>query len=232
MKTIEFYPTDRETETNIPAPKPAKDYLPQWYKDTKIFDGVGPKFENGVISNKTVKSCIPFFDAYASGYIQETWCDIYVSAKDEYSFQYQFANTPPIVSHVERNSIKVSDEFLKIEFRWNTYWIPKLPKEYSLLFTHPLNRIDLPFTSVSGIIDSDYFYHSPYGNYPFYIKRGFEGIIPAGTPMFQMIPIKRESWQSKVMPLDERERDIRAAQTSKVFIGSYKRFFHKKKNYK
>ena len=50
---------------------------------------------------------------------------------------------------------------------------------------------------MSGIIDFDKSIHAQIGNIPFYIKRGFTGNIPAGTPMFQIIPIKREDWQSE-----------------------------------
>ena len=34
------------------------------------------------------------------------------------------------------------------------------------------------------------------GNLPFFLKSGFEGIIPAGTPIYQILPYKREDWQS------------------------------------
>jgi hypothetical protein len=62
---------------------------------------------------------------------------------------------------------------------------------------HPLNRVDLPFITISGIIDFDKSIHAPIGNIPFFIKKGFTGTIPAGTPMFQMIPFKREDWKSE-----------------------------------
>jgi hypothetical protein len=33
---------------------------------------------------------------------------------------------------------------------------------------------------------------------PFFVVKGFTGIIPAGTPYAQMLPFKREDWQSEV----------------------------------
>jgi hypothetical protein len=51
----------------------------------------------------------------------------------------------------------------------------------------------LPFTTLSGIHDTDGGLHE--GKIPFYIKSDFEGIIPAGTPIMQLIPIKRDSWK-------------------------------------
>ena len=55
---------------------------------------------------------------------------------------------------------------------------------------------------MSGIIDSDK-YSSP-GNLPFFIKEGFTGMIPAGTPYLQIVPIKRSSWK---MVLDNGKND-------------------------
>jgi hypothetical protein len=45
-------------------------------------------------------------------------------------------------------------------------------------------------------MDSDKFHGN--GNIPFFIKKNFEGIIPAGTPFAQIYPIKREKWKSWV----------------------------------
>ena len=72
-----------------------------------------------------------------------------------------------------------------------------MPDGYSGLIVHPLNRLDLPFFTISGTVDFDTFYYPKVTNIPFYIKKGFSGIIPKGTPMFQIIPVKREHWESK-----------------------------------
>jgi hypothetical protein len=71
----------------------------------------------------------------------------------------------------------------------------KLPDGYSAIFTHPLNRFDLPFITLSGVVDGPFVVHN--GNIPFHIKDGFEGVIPKGTPIMQIIPFKRENWESK-----------------------------------
>jgi hypothetical protein len=35
-------------------------------------------------------------------------------------------------------------------------------------------------------------------NFPFFIRKDFEGIIPAGTPIAQAIPFKRTDWEMSV----------------------------------
>jgi hypothetical protein len=66
---------------------------------------------------------------------------------------------------------------------------------------------------------------------PFYMKYGFKGIIPAGTPMYQIIPVKREEWNGVSSPFN---RDLQFIENSKVrskFWGGYKKHFWTKKSY-
>lgn len=85
-------------------------------------------------------------------------------------------------------------------FAWYPDWAVELPEGYSALYTHPLNRFDLPFFMTIGIIDNDKV-NLP-GTMPFFIAKGFEGTIPAGTPYAQIIPFKREDWKSEIIVED------------------------------
>jgi hypothetical protein len=233
MKKVEFYPSSRLSQLTVSPPKPASQYMPDWYKQTKVFGGDKPRFENGSITNTTVKACMPFFDAYNSGYIQETWTDIKFSFDSENkSFEYHCATSPDIIGHRMTPSVELSDIFRPHEFTWQFHWMPKLEKGYSMLITQPFNRFDLPFMNTTGIIDSDDFFNTSPGSYPFYIYKNFEGIIPKGTPMYQMIPIKRDSWESSSQKFNEEEHIKRISLSRSLFFGSYKKLFHKKKVYR
>jgi hypothetical protein len=72
----------------------------------------------------------------------------------------------------------------------------ELPEGYSALYTQPFNRFELPFLTTSGIVDNDKV-HLP-GTMPFFVLKGVAGILPAGTPYAQIIPFKREHWESEV----------------------------------
>jgi hypothetical protein len=50
--------------------------------------------------------------------------------------------------------------------------------------------------TVSGIIDNDKV-NLP-GSFPFFIKQGWTGILPAGTPYAQLLPFLREDWKSTI----------------------------------
>lgn len=228
---IEFYPSSKEVELLVPPPKPAAYYIPDWYKRIPKFSEKNVNILDLAEEGPNVKSCPPFADAMMTGYIQETWQDIVIGFKDG-QLALNFTTTPEIAgSRGDRIDLPIQKDFYQNEFVWRTPWIPKLPDGWSMLFMSPLNHVELPFVTVSGVMDSDKFYHVPNGNFPFYIKSGFTGVIPAGTPMFQMIPIKRESWESSIQEWDEEAQTKRQHEVRKKAFGGYKRFFHVRKSY-
>ena len=78
---IEFNPVSKLAELTVPPPKPAKEYLPDWYKNIKPFHTNPPEFNDLGRANRTVKMCMPFADSMTSGYIQESWQDINIEVK-------------------------------------------------------------------------------------------------------------------------------------------------------
>ena len=59
-----------------------------------------------------------------------------------------------------------------------------------------MNRPDSRFTCISGIVDCDG--HKEYVNFPFFFNTpNYTGIVKAGTPLVQVIPIKRDELMKK-----------------------------------
>jgi hypothetical protein len=229
MKIV-FTPASEEVASVVEPPVSAKRLMPDWYKKTPAFDSKNPVFNNRQISNTSIKMCMPFFDATTGGYIQKTWTDIFIGVRDN-SIVYHTALPPTLMSHRENVSVEINDSYYPVEYVWQRQWSAKLPKGYSLLITHPHNRLDLPFTTLSGLVDSDSYYHAPVGNIPFFVKKDFEGFIPAGTPMYQMIPVKRENWESEIKPFDKLESARLNHQIRRKFYGAYRDMFWHKKHY-
>lgn len=226
---IKFTPASKDVELLINPPMPAKQSIPEWFKKIPAFNPKKPSFQNNQIETN-LKMCMPFFDATTGGYIQKTWADIFIDIRDE-SVIYFNAISPDVMNHRTKKSIEVGDSYYPIEYIWQRQWSAKLPKGYSLLITHPHNRLDLPFTTLSGLVDSDAFYHTAVGNIPFYIKKGFQGLIPAGTPMYQMIPVKRDNWTSVIEPFDEIQSIKLNHQVRNRYYGAYRDMFWQKKTY-
>jgi hypothetical protein len=213
----------------VTPPKPAKNYLPEWYKKVPLYVDNEFKIDEAGMANTTLKACMPFLDAYTSGYIQETWCDIYI---DTFTGEYRYATSPAIMDHrqSDKQHFPKINGFCSQEFVWNQVWIPELPAGYSMLYIHPLNRFDLACQSLSGIVDHDELVMEKIATHPFFVREGFKGVIPKGTPMFQMIPIKRDSWNSVFEKFDNQLLS-KSLKIRQYFVGGYKKLFWKKKDY-
>jgi len=206
MKEITFKPANFVVEQFLEKPKPAKNYVPEWYKKSDAFIGGKLNFYNGY--NPDLKLCMPFFDTLTSGYVIELYQDIHVTT-DQAGNQY----------------LNVAEVWT-----WNVPWSMSTPKGYSTMFLHPINRYDLPFISTSGIVDTDMFALN--GNLPFFIREDFEGIIPKGTPIIQVIPFKRDSWISKSEEYNDIETSKLKFLMRSAMSGVYKKMFWQRKEYK
>jgi hypothetical protein len=115
--------------------------------------------------------------------------------------------------------------------KWINPWAITTPPGYSILFTAPMHRESV-FTILDGVVDTDT-YTSPV-NFPFVLNDwGFEGLIPAGTPMAQVIPFQRESWEMKIGAQDELiEQNKVTTKLRTRFFDSYKSQFRQVKEYK
>jgi hypothetical protein len=236
LKNIKFMPLSNDVKLAVDMPYPARKILPDWYKSAGAFHTKTPEINSHGKVNSTFKLCMPFYDAISGGYIQVTWSDIKIDFNEDTKVVTYYYHSPlEQISHRDRDPDKTfikTSGFYNSEFTWPQPWIPKLPKGYSVLYTHPLNRLDLPFMSTSGIVEADNdFVGSFPNNLPFYIKYGFTGIIPAGTPMYQIIPFKRENWKSQKIGLDEESQKRSMLILSKHFWGSYKKYWWVKKKW-
>jgi hypothetical protein len=114
--------------------------------------------------------------------------------------------------------------------KWMNHYTTVLPKGYSLFFTHPSNRFDLPFITMSGFVDTDV--HNIAVHLPFLIKKGWSGLIESGTPIAQIIPIKREYWKSDTTFVDEIEKIARYEKHNMKAHYAYKKNIWSRKSYK
>lgn len=229
-KKLEAFPATPIFEKITSTYVPAKKVMPDWYKNIKRLHDDELIVENRLV-NLSVKACMPYFDAMTMGYIMPTWCDVQVrktEAGPRLSWKSEY---DPVVERKDpsHNALPPYLGYSEWQFAWVSPWGLKTPPGYSLLITQPMNRPELPFMVASGIVDADDF-ASP-GIISFCIHEDFEGIIEAGTPMFQAIPVKRESWNLVENPeLGAEEAAKRAKNLGKI-VNGYKKDYWKPKTY-
>jgi len=190
----------------LPPPIPAVEGLPDWFKSMpqKAFNTISQS------DTETVKRCPPFIDAMTYGFLMPLPCDLRVE-NGEFSWDFDLPENS--VDNFTRSPIAFHDpsqiagtpffEEDRFAIKFNNFWSIEAPAGYSLLFTHPANRADLPFTTLTGLVDSD-LYHDSRINFPArWHDINFNGVLPKGTPVAQCMPVKRERWCSRVEPLSD-----------------------------
>ena len=209
----------------IPKIEPARLNIPEWYRRIPRYldDGNKPKIYGTGGTNAGVKTCVPVLDAITSGYVVRLHTDIIV---EDGSLTWSH-HIPPLSPRNEKISAQIPNVpgYTLFTSAWELFYNMKLPKGYSAIFTQPLNRFDLPFICSTGIMDMDTGVGP--GAVPFAVKEDFTGMIPAGTPIVQIIPFKREEWVSEYS-----EKEIKINWNPRSYAtGWYKKNLWKKKKY-
>lgn len=232
---IKFIPAKPELEGIFDPPRPANEFLPEWYKTQPGYSGGKKQILEDGNYNHTVKHCMPALDAMTLGYIIPLPQDIEVVDKEEggVTMQWPSDTFKQFSSHsIEQISSLPIDTNVWDPFAWKFHnpWIIKTPPGYSCLFVQPMWHEDLPFKCFSGVVDTDTYNIQPV-NFPCLFKNGFRGKIAMNTPMIQVIPFKRENWKSQVK--EKSTFDYRDWERSRRRFGHrYKKDYRQKKNYR
>jgi hypothetical protein len=227
-QNITFIPRNEIAKEYYPIP--ATKLIPDWYKNTQSYiNGKKQPIGDGTTAS-TIKKCIPVFDSITAGYLILLPADVFVSQKDN-APHYEWAGYGLIEFHP---LLQAPEHPAKNEFSYPKFlnqWGIKTPKGYSTLFVQPFHR-DAPFTILPGIVDTDSYFSQVH--FPFTLNNPkFEGLIPAGTPIAQVIPFKRNEWKMEI----GEEQDIADAKHVSIklnskFFDRYKSMFWDRKEYK
>jgi hypothetical protein len=215
-------------------PIPAIQGLPNWFKDmqaTAFNPLIGAQ-------DQTVKRCPPFIDAMTAGFLIPLPCDVKVENGTlswdmdlPVSSANAYTRSPLSLHHESQIAGTPFHEAGRMAVKFHNYWTIEAPEGYSILFTHPVNRQDLPFTTLTGMVDCDRYVDNRIHFPAYWHDHSFAGVLPKGTPIVQCIPVKRTSWQTKIEPLTEeateRLRELALAVSTEP--GTYRRDFRASK---
>ncbi len=240
---ISFVSTMPKTVDLFPEPVPAFKEIPSWFKKIlPFYEGNDTPIDG--VQRLTVKRCVAFLDMLSSGYIIKAPFDIYIDTTDgKQVFQIpkameSFSNSgikPMIGTHdikqVEGYPID-KDQYIEHIFRINPIWVAKGSKGVSAFFIQPQHHEVSPLYAVSAVIDIDSYPSD--GLLSFLVKKDFRGYVQKGTPLVQVIPFKRENWDSVINQNFDVNNKLKHQRFKirTMFNGGYKKYFWKKKVYK
>lgn len=196
----------KELEGLLPVPGPASESLPGWLKSmpAEAFSRVAGAADD------TVKRCPPFLDAMTAGFVMPLICDVRV---EQGEFTWQMDLPPSETLDFPRSPLGFHDPAQvlgtpladpdQILLKFHNPWAIEAPEGYSILFTHPANRHDLPFTTLTGLVDCDGFSNVAIHFPARWRDPSFQGVLPRGTPVAQCIPVKRERWKLEIATMEE-----------------------------
>jgi hypothetical protein len=178
----------------LARPTLARHALPEWLRAmprTAYSDTHGQDI-------RTVKQCPPFVDAMAHGFIIPLPCDISVNDGvlswdwDYPALSVESHPRSPISFHVPAQV--TGTPFFNPDaaiVKFNSFWTIELEPGFSLFATHPVNRADLPFRLLTGLVDCDRFTDVGVLFPAVWANPEFEGVLPRGTPVAQCFPVAR-----------------------------------------
>ncbi len=218
----------------LPRPLAAQSALPDWLRR------MAPRAPSPVHqrSIRTVKQCPPFVDAMAHGFLIPLPCDV---AVHDGVFRWDWPLPPLSVAEHPRAplSFHVPEQIAgsplaqghRAALKFNSFWTIELEPGWSLMVVHPINRDDLPFRLISGLVDADRF--SDVGiNFPaVWIDPDFAGVLPRGTPIAQCFAVPREppTLRCEAMPEAGLLRYAELARQIMAGPGVYRKRFRSKR---
>jgi hypothetical protein len=189
---------------SLPRPVAARAALPDWLRDMPA--SAFSELHGQQI--RTVKQCPPFVDAMAHGFVMPLPCDVTVRngtfswAWDLPPLAVEMHPRSPLSFHVPAQVAGTPfHDTARSVIKFNSFWTIELEPGYSLFATHPVNRADLPFRLLSGLVDSDRFSDVGILFPAVWVDPNFAGVLSAGTPVAQCFAVAREAAELAFEPL-------------------------------
>ena len=201
----------------------ASEIVPTWLDEQRKYENSRNKFYN----------CPGMVDLMRAGYIITAWDDIRIKANNagvvakfelSYTRPLEYMNSEVVagVAEVEGISLRVC--------KLNTPWSITTRKGYSAMVVAATYHS--PFLKdlhvYGGIVDYDNFHTV---NFIFTPLRECEVFIPAGTPLLQVIPYRREVNTGVTGSRTTHEVDKHTFTFPTRVRGAYRKFFHARKKY-
>lgn len=219
---------------HLPQPRLARGSLPDWLRTMPAEE---PAVLLGGASVRTVKQCPPFIDAMQTGILFPLAADVTVSGGElawDWNLPPHSEARPtraPIGVHLPEQAAGIPGGTGAGQFvvKFTNFWTVALPEGWSMLFTHPVNRLDLPFRTLTGLVDCDGWRDGQVHFPALWTDSGFAGVLPAGTPVAQGIPVPREMLELEIGEMTDRDltAHLRVQDALQADPGTYRKRYRR-----
>ena len=183
------------------VPKPAKHFIPKWFRDVPATLTPAQKVMPGAISGdqvSTVKICPSFPDYFSLGYILPMWCDsklFFNPENGDWNWQTSDQNVTwdihggnQFLQWANPSVQGVPSQFV---FKTSCPWRIITPKGWSVLQLPLFYHYNQEWSVLPGVIDTDI--HNEINQQVLYHGNGKEITIKRGDPLVLYIPFERKS---------------------------------------
>ncbi len=218
----------------LPRPVPARAALPEWLRRMR------PRADSPVHqrSIRTVKQCPPFVDAMGHGFLIPLPCDVSVH-DGQFAWDWPLPplgvpNHPraPLSFHVpEQLEGSPLAHGSRSALKFNSFWTIELEAGWSLMVVHPINRDDLPFRLISGLVDADRFIDAGINFPAIWTDPSFSGVLRRGMPIAQCFAVPRDAPSLVCEPMSQQHAQRYAQIAAQVMAGPgvYRKQFRSKR---
>lgn len=206
--------------------------IPKEYKD------IPTRINSHGLPRKTVRGCMPFFDAMTLGVIVPMPYDIAISSRDNGAQLEVFApdinnsdyglDGDQAATAIPQESIGGMSPYPIIKLE-TPYWI-RSSKKVSCLMLPVINRFS-SISVVSGLVDSDRF-DTKLKFFLYWTGPDGDFVIKAGTPIAQIIPIHRKKYRIIKKYISKKDVNQRNSyqKRSRIDAGAYRRLWRESRN--
>ena len=212
-----FTPFEFLLDIEETRPKPARNFIPQWWKTM-------PRSaqEFGVEKN-TVKTCPSFVQMFSQGIVLPMWCDTVLSKMEQQyfwrtandNFTWEFHSNWQFLDHVD------IPEYKQI-YKAVCPWYIKTPPNVSVFQFPMFFDFNQDWTIMPGVLNTDFYYQL--NQQVIYTSQKDEIKINRGEAFVWYIPFVRTKFDYKTYLADERMAQIVKNQANAVttkFSGHY-----------
>jgi hypothetical protein len=213
---IKFFTGFEELEQSLPV-VPAAKFWPEWFKKQR------PNIDNSETYSRdmsTVRRCPAVLDVLGMGYVIPLWCDFKVTRVagmqgDELRFSVPQNVSRHFIANIhpeeQLDAYPFGPDTFKGSFKFINPWELRTPPGYSAMVVSPYYHNNPNLEVMNGVVDTD-IYHELHINTFFTAPLNEEVTFERGMPLAQIIPFKRENFESETAVGDHRSSHSKLTQ--------------------